>query len=129
MYKITFDRKNQIATELLINGNINREKKIKYYIATDLLNHKILFRQAQTLWNNLVDEYILLNGDENGSIVSGAGISIRVLPKGCRTLKYYKIVYADGNSRTYPIEAIAPKVIEFLKNNGIECQYEYGWMS
>lgn len=86
--------------------------------------------QAKDMWKKICEENFVKYGDE-GSCVVGAGISIYFIPPRCRNYRRSYIIRADDVTNcqgSLSWERDIEKVIEYLKNNGIDCHYNGGRM-
>lgn len=100
------------------------------YKSTDL--NRPEFRQALNeatkLWAEKCEAYVKENGDV-GSCVIGAGIEIEVIPKGCRKPRRQIVISNHDVTRVQGScvwEASQREVVQFLKDKGIECRFNYG---
>lgn len=105
-------------------------EKITAYTQDDLSRFQPIIEKAKALWRAKTREYVSKNGDV-GSCVLGAGIYAYVLspqstePKDIMIIRANEIACAQG-SITW--EHSKDEVMEFLKQNGIETGYEWGFM-
>lgn len=89
-----------------------------------------VIRQAKQMWAERCAEYVKNYGDR-GTCVLGAGIEIDFIPPRCRTPRRMMLISASSvcNAQGSIVwEDSKDEIINFLRENGIECRYAWGNM-
>lgn len=100
------------------------------YKASDLFLLKPFVNTARELWKDASRKEFDKRGDE-GSCIMGDGIFIYLVPARCRKPVRYTLIdshevsFAQGSLH---YEATKDVALNFLKQNGIDAQYDYGRM-
>jgi hypothetical protein len=106
----------------------NRE--VTAYNAEDLNTKNEIINRAISIWHDKCKEFEIVNGDM-GTCVLGAGIEVYFLYPRCRKPKQFMIISASqvtGCQGSIVWEKSVEEVVKFLKENGIEAQYNCGYM-
>ena len=97
-------------------------EEYKYYTVEEIYKNRPLFDQATELWHELALTY---NKHKSKAITRDDIYTYVVLPKK-RKPKKFVIVYAPPVKGRDAKRKSVGKVLELLRNNGIECWYNRG---
>lgn len=85
---------------------------------------------ATKLWAHAAGEYYKKHGD-TGTCIVGDGIGIYLIPKGCRKpqkvliIPSSRVAHCQGSSHYEATKSVA---MEYLREQGLETHYNYGFM-
>jgi hypothetical protein len=104
--------------------------KVYSYKEVESLKNSDLVSAARTLWQAKSSEYYNKHGD-TGSCIMGDGIYILFKPKRCRIPQKFMLIPSNQVARcqgSLHYEHSKDEVISFLRDNGVDCSYNYGMM-
>lgn len=120
------NKKDQTYTmKRWINGNTEVITR-KYYTQKDFEESEFvkILLEARKMWN----EEVLKYGEDYGSCILGDCIKVPFLRPRCRNISYATIVASPSVQGSITKEVTVKPILEFLKNNGINCFYHEGHM-
>jgi hypothetical protein len=103
---------------------------MKTYKQADLEKMRSLIAKATEIWKEASLKEFQKTGDR-GSCVLGDGITIYYIPPRCRKpvelfiIPSRTVAFAQGSLH---YEANYHLALDFLRENGVECRYNHGWM-
>lgn len=100
------------------------------YKSKDLKQFETVINEAKLLWIELAKKEFELKGD-NGCCVLGAGLQVEVLYPRCKYPRDLTIISFNEVSPCqgeHAVSVTAKKIVEFLKEKGLETKYNYGRM-
>ncbi|MBW3636657.1 MAG: hypothetical protein KY445_09375 [Armatimonadetes bacterium] len=107
-----------------------RVTKLPAYTHDTVLPLRPVIAAARELWTKRCAEYVAAGG-AHGSCVVGAGFYLSFLPDGAKKPRPWMFLSADSVTPEQGAsnwEHAVKEVHQFLKDNGVECEYDYGRM-
>ena len=107
-----------------------RLTKMPHYTHDTVLPLRPIIAQARQLWTDRCAEYFAAGG-AHGTCVVGAGFYLSFLPDGAKKPRAWMFLSADSVTPAQGAsnwEHAVEEVHQFLKDNGVQCEYDWGRM-
>jgi len=101
------------------------EDKVLAYTDADITELRPILAKAKDMW---FQEWIKQGSEDVGSCCGGKGISAWFVRSRCRSAEPVNIVNCSWVQGNISASRSVESTLQYLKSEGIDCEYNDGWM-